>query len=103
MSSHFLASFTSGDPRIGISLTLNLEQAYRSFAEAAFDFLEYQALHALWGPREIQTNRDDPIFYVYDDIDYDRAKEIRDGLGERADRVLAAHNELYMTGSRLRL
>lgn len=84
-------------------INFQLEQAYQEFAAAAFDFLEYQAVHAQSAPREIQADWNDPVYYVYDDDHYDRAKEIRNGLGNRADKVLAAHNELYMIGSRLGL
>lgn len=81
----------------------DLEQAYRAFAAVASDFLEYQALHSQWAPKEVQTDLDDPIYYVYPEDDYNQSHMVRDGLAERADRVLAAHNELYMTGSRLGL
>ena len=81
----------------------DLEQTYRAFTVAASDFLAHQALYSQWAPKEVQTDPDDPIYYVYPEDDYNQSHMVRDGLAERADKVLAAHNELYMTGSRLGL
>ena len=80
-----------------------LEQAFKRFSDAAFDFLSYQGLHSQWAPRELQTDRDDPVYFVYDYEDRSKEREVQEGLGKRADRILEAHNELYMLGSRLGL
>jgi hypothetical protein len=82
---------------------IKLELAHREFMEAASDFLAYQAGHSQWVPQEIQTDLDDPTHSVYPEDDYNQSHAIRDGLRKRADKVLSAHNELYMIGSRLGL
>ena len=45
------------------------------------------------------------MYRIYDYFQGDerREREVQIGLGERADRVLAAHNELYIAGTRLGL
>jgi hypothetical protein len=51
----------------------------------------------------MQTDLDDVKYVVYPEDDYNQSHAVRDGLWERAGKVLVAHNELYMTGSRLGL
>jgi hypothetical protein len=85
-------------------VNIELECAAKKFTEAANDFLSYQGQNSSWAPQQIQEDKDDPIYYVFkfDEVGI-REREIERGLGERADKVLEAHNELYMTGSRLGL
>ena len=80
-----------------------LEQAAQRLVESALDFLSFQATHSETDPREIPD--DDSIYRVYDYFMGDELgeRQTQMGLCERADRVLAAYNELYLIGSRLGL
>jgi hypothetical protein len=79
-------------------INADLERAAVMLCESAFEFRNFQSRHAERDPR---SDDDDPAYRVYG-FTYDAEQDaIRRGLGKRADDVLAAHNELYVTGSRL--
>jgi hypothetical protein len=82
-----------------------LEQAAQRFVECATDFLSYQGANAYTAPQRWQKDGEDTVFeYFSPNESNDRKRfELTRGLGERANKVLAAHNELYMVGSRLGL
>jgi len=84
-------------------LNEELEQAAQRLVDSALDFLSFQGAHSEADSRKMPD--DDIMYRVYDYFQGDerRGREVQIGLGERADRVLAAHNELYMAGSRLGL
>ena len=86
-------------------INAKLDVAVNQLIESAGDFLTYQASQSWWAPRELQNGRDDPMFEVYDYMEgnHRREREVQKGLGEHADKILAAHHELYMVGSRLGL
>jgi hypothetical protein len=96
--SNFVADWRSSDRHY---VNAELEHACKQFIEAASEFFSYQGYYSHWAPQSVQTGPDDPLFYVYDHDGTERPIQL--GLGERADRVLEAHNELYMLGSRLGL
>ncbi len=79
------------------------EKAAQWLVESALDFLSFQATHSELDPRKMPN--DDTMYRIYDYFQGDerREREVQIGLGERADRVLAAHNELYIAGTRLGL
>jgi hypothetical protein len=80
-----------------------LEEACQQFIEAGSEFLSYQALHSYWAPERLQNDPDDPVLYAYDYGPGSSERLIQEGLWGRAERVLEAHNNLYMLGSRLGL
>ena len=82
-----------------------LEQAAQRFVEHAKDFLSYQGLNSYRAPQRWQNDKEDPVYEYFGPNEGDDRKrfELTSGLGERADKVLAAHNELYMIGSRFGL
>jgi hypothetical protein len=82
-----------------------LEQAVQRFVEYAGDFLSYQGINSFTAPPRWQNDEKDHVYEYFGPNEGDDRKrsELHKALGERADRVLAAHNELYMIGSRLGL
>ena len=82
-----------------------MEQAVQRFVESAGDFLSYQGTNSYVAPPRWQKNKEDPVYEYFSPNEGDDRKrsELTSGLGERADKVLAAHNELYMMGSRFGL
>ena len=82
-----------------------LEQAAQRFVECAKDFLSYQGLNSYVAPPRWQNDKEDTVYEYFGPNEGDDRKrsELHRGLGERADKVLAAHNELYMIGSRFDL
>jgi hypothetical protein len=82
-----------------------LEQAAQRFVECAGDFLSYQGAHSYSAPPRWQDNKEDAVYEYFGPNEGDDRKRfpLHRGLGERADKVLAAHNELYMIGGRFGL
>ena len=82
-----------------------LEQAAQGFVESAKDFLSYQGNNSYVAPQRWQSDEEDLVFEYFGPNEGDDRKrhELDKGLGERADKVLAAHNELYTIGSRFGL
>jgi len=82
-----------------------LEQAAQRFVEYAGDFLSYQRTHSYIAPLRWQNDKEDTVYEYFGPNEGDdrERSELTRGLGERADKVLAAHNELYMIGSRFAL
>ena len=77
-----------------------LEQAAQRLVECSMTFLSYQRQNAFAAHA---WTAEDPIFEYPTDGDDRKRSELDRGLGQRADNILAAHNELYMIGSRLGL
>jgi hypothetical protein len=82
-----------------------LEQTAQRFVECAGDFLSYQAIHSYLAPAHWQNDKEDTVYEYFGPNEGDDRQrfELHKGLGGRADKVLAAHNELYMIGSRFGL
>jgi hypothetical protein len=83
-----------------------LEQASSQLVAAGADFLAYQAENSWPASRSSQIHDDDLVYRYYDPddiVDNRRIRELNIGLNERANKVLDAHNKLYMVGSRLGL
>ena len=87
-----------------------LEQVAQQLIEYGLDFLSYQRSHAYPAPARLQLYGEDQVYQYfggdYDELDRDQYRKrhaMDNELGDRADRVLAAHNELYMIGARLGL
>lgn len=82
-----------------------LEQAAQRFVQCAKDFLSYQGLNSYAAPPRWQNDKEDTVYEYFGPNEGDDRKrsELTRGLGGRADKVLAAHNELYMIGSRFGL
>lgn len=86
-------------------VNLELEQAAQRFVECVGDFLLYQGTYSYTAPARWQNDNEDPVFEYYGPNEGDDRKrfELISGLGKRADKILAAHNELYMIGNRFGL
>lgn len=82
-----------------------LERAAQAFVANAVDFFSYQASHSYRASQRLQIREDDPVFQYFSSNDGDdrKRRELTKELGERANKVLSAYDELYMTGSRLGL
>jgi len=82
-----------------------LEQAAQRFVHCAGDFLLYQGIHSYVAPLRWQNGKEDTVYEYFGPNEGDDRQrfELDKGLGKRADKVLAAHNELYMIGSRFGL
>ena len=78
-----------------------LEQAAQRLVKSAFEFLSFQSTYSGPDPRNMPD--DDTMLRIPYQGDDRRQRELQLGLGKRADTVLAAHNELYMTGAHLGL
>jgi hypothetical protein len=79
-----------------------LEHAAQRLVEYARDFLSYQGINSFTAPPRWQNDEKDHVYECFgpNEGDDDKRSELHKALGERADKVLAAHNELYMIGSR---
>jgi hypothetical protein len=97
---------TGGVTQMSTLSIQNWNKRHSRFVECAGDFLSYQGTHSYVAPPRWQNDKEeDPVYEYFGPNEGDDRKRfpLHRGLGERADKVLAAHNELYMIGSRFGL